>query len=872
MRWVEGVRSRLRGFFLRHQEEREMDEELAFHMELEVGRNLAAGMSPREARRRAVIAFGGVERYREAVRDERRVPVVHDAWLDFRNAWRTLARMPGYGAVIVLTLALGMGTSVAIHTVVRGLITDPIPVPAPERLIAVDRSTPRGVGYNPTYEDFLVWESEVEGLVDLGGFTYGGQSIGDGSATYHARAIRVTEKFFPALSLTPLLGRMLVPSDHDPASEPVAILGHRFWERELGADSGIVGRTVFLDGRPYAVVGVLPSGVEFPAGTDLWFPLRPDAGEAAGLYLNVIGRLRPDVGADEVRTALTTIQQGLEAGRPPEARTTAVAVGPWTGRWAEDAIQAAGMLYIAVLVLLLIGAANASGLMLTKGITRSREFAIRTSLGATRWRLGRQLLAESLVLATLAGALGLLVAHLTIRLVRLGPSETFAHENMLGWERLGLDGGSLVHALLLSGAVGMVFGTAPALRAAGRNLISGLGEGAPTITTDRGRSRALRFLLGGEVALALVLLTTSGLLTRSVLELVRLDPGHSAERLLTVRWMLSQPDAPGNDPIADFQDPLLERLGGIAGVEAAAITSNLPTTRLGSGSREYRTGPDPTAEASRAAWRSISPSYPQAIGIPLLAGRSIEPADREGYPPAALISESLARRHWAGPAEAIGERIRVGADEWTIVGVVGDVRNADRMLAPSIYVPQRQSPTSTGFLVARARGDPAALAPLLRAEIWRIDPAIAVGSVESVEGMLRDTYANDRTLALLVGIFAVLALAITIVSLYVLIVHSVTRRRREIGLRLALGAHPRHILRSAMWDGLFAVSVGTGIGGLLGFGVAGAMGGMVYGFNSRDPLVLVLATAGLLFVAAVASYLPARNAALTDPVVSLRAQ
>ncbi|MQA89402.1 MAG: FtsX-like permease family protein [Gemmatimonas sp.] len=874
MSWRDGVWSRLRGFFLRRREEREMDEELAFHLEMQVEENVTAGMSPKEARRRAILEFGGVERYREAVRDERRVPVVDDLWRDFRQAWRTLLRTPGYySAVIVLTLSLAMGTSVAIATIVRGLITDPIPVPEADRLFAFGRTTSRSFSSNPTYEDFRVWESEVERLVELGGSTYGSLTIGDGSTTSYARGFRVTEGFFPALSLRPRLGRVLLPSDHEPSSEPVVVLSHRVWERVLDGDPEAVGRTVLLDGRPHTVAGVLETGAEFPAPVDLWYPLQPAGDEAAGLYLDVIGRLRPGVVAEEVGAALTAIQQGLEADRSTDERTTGAYIGPWTGRFTDEAIQATRMLHIAVLLLLLIGAANSSGLMLTKGITRSREFAIRASLGATRWRLGRQLLAESVILATLAGLLGLLVAYVTIRLVRLGPAETFAHNNMLGWERLGLDGRSLTYALVLSALVGIVFGMTPALKATGRDLVTGLRDGTPASTTDRGRSRILRFLLCGEVAFALVLLTTGGLLARSVFEIVRLDPGHAEEGVLTVRWTLPADSALPDDRTVTFQSLLLDRLGAMPGVETVAVTSNLPATRFGRWSRQYQVADSGSAAGTgRASWRSITPGYLGSMGITLVVGRDIDGTDREGSPPIALVSETLARRHWPNLIESIGRRITLEEEGWTIVGVVRDVLGPNRDPAPAVYIPQSQSPISTGFVVARIGGNPVSLAAQLRAEIWRIDPAIAVGEVETIERILRDTWANERTLALLVGVFAVLALVITVISLYALIAHSVARRKQEIGIRLALGALPRQILQAAMWDGLFAVVVGTTIGAVLGFGASRLMAGMVYGFNPNDSLVLMLATAGLLLVVVLTSYLPARNAARTDPLISLRAE
>lgn len=587
----------------------------------------------------------------------------------------------------------------------------------------------------------------------------------------------------------------------------------------------------------------------------------------------MIGRLRQGATRQEAQVALETIQRGLDAGRPADERASGVAVMSLTGRQSEYARTALFLLQSAVVFLLLIACTNAAGLMLTRGMQRRQEIAVRASLGASRVRIMRQLLVESTLLALGAGVLGMFVAYLAMETLR-NALPSLLTRNILGWERLGLDGHAVMFALALSALTSIAFGLVPALRAVRGDLTVHLREGAPTTTAGRGTSRIMRLLVSGEVALALTLLLTGGLLTRSLLELLRADPGFHAEGVLAVQWTLPPERYESREAVTRFQDPLLERLDATPGVRSAGLVSNLPMSRTG-WTKQYRVqNSDPDTEEQRASWRPITPDYLESLGIPLLRGRHFVRTDGPGAARVAIISEALAKRHWPDGANPLGRQLEVEGERWTVIGVAQDVYNfgVDRQPAPTIYVPQRQSPSTTGFLAVRAAGDPADLAPLVRQEIWRIDPEIAVGEIRTMEHMVRDFFATERLMALLVATFASISLLITVISLYTLVAHSVARRRREIGIRLALGARPRQILLGTMSQGVTWVGIGIGIGLFLSAGAAQLLAGMLYGIRRLDPMVFTLIPAGLFAVAILASYIPARRATRVDPMIALRAE
>lgn len=792
---------------------------------------------------------------------------------DVRFAARTLRRRPATAALAVAILALGIGASATIHDAGRALATDAVPFPAPDRLAAVELRDERWSWLSPRYADVVAWESEAGRLFTLGAYTPDDVFLGDGAGTVRVPGARVSGGFFAALDVAPLLGRVLSPADAAPGAEPAAVITQRLWESRFGADPGIVGEPVRIDGRVHTIIGVVPAGMQYPVSVDVWTPLAPAVGADAGsLPVSVVARLRDGVSRDEARAALLAVQRRLDAEHPTAERTARVDVLPITGRPEGSDRLALILLQGAVLVLLLITSVNAGGLLLTRAIERRQELAVRSSLGATRGRIARQLLAESALIAAAAAALGLFLADLALAVLRNGAPASVAR-NIMGWEQLGLDAYGALFALALAAVVGIALGIVPALRVIRGDLTAHLREGAPSTTTGRRGSRVARLLLAGEVALALTLLVTAGLLTRSLLGLLDADTGFRADGVLAVEWALPPERYEGREAVARFHESLLERLGGLPGVRSAALASSLPMGRAGFLTRRYYVeGLDPAADVPSASWRPVTPSYFSTLGISLLRGRGIEAADAAGARRVAVISEALARRHWADGAEPLGRTLEVDGESWTVVGVVADVRDfgAQRRASPTIYVPQAQSPTRAGFLALRVEGDPAALAPRVREEIWALDPDVAIGEVRTMPRMVEDYYADERIFALLMGAFAAVALLITLASLYALVAHSVARRRREIGIRLTLGARPGQILADAMGQAGGWVLAGIVLGLGMAAGVAQLLGAMLYGVGPLDPAVFLLVPLGMLAVALVASWVPARRASTVDPVEVLR--
>lgn len=863
---------RLRVLFRKGEVEREMDEEMRFHMEMEAAELVRTrGLSPEEAWRQARIAFGGVERFKEEGREARGVRWLEDLSADLRYAVRMLRKRPGLASVIVVTLALGIGTSVMIYSAGRALIFEAIPFPDPDRLVTVEFHGERGRWLSPTHRGFQVLESTATPTISLAAYTNEDRFVGDGTRTFQLRASRVTGFFFSALGIEPLLGRTLTPGDDAPGNGQVAVITSRLWRNRFGEAPEIIGKPIRIDGQVHTIVGVIPTGSQYPAGIELWTPLGPPVADAASPYMIVLGRLKPGATREEVQVALATIQHGLDQGRSVEERTSRLLVQPLSGRPSGRNLVPFFLLQGAVLALLLIATTNAAGLMLMRALERRQEIAVRASLGAGRGRILRQFLVESMLLAGISAILALAVAHLGISAIRAAVPAAFS-ARMLGWERFGLNGHALVFALGLAVLTGILIGIVPARRALRGDLGPHLRDGTPTATAGRQGSRAIRFFLSGEVAVALTLLLTAGLFTRSLIALLDSDPGFEADGVLTVQWALPPERYEGRDAIVRFQDPLLERLEGVPGVVSAGLISNLPMSRTG-WTRRYRLhGGDHDTTSRAANWRPITPGYLRTLGIPLMRGRDFLGTDIAGAPRVAIVTEALVKRDWPDGASPLGQQLTVGGETWTVVGVTEDVHDfgVDRRAGPTIYVPHAQAPITAGFLAVRTAGDPAALAPRIRQEIWGLDPDIAIGEVRTMPRLVRDFYADDRILAQMMAAFASIALLITVVSLFTLVAHSVVRRRREIGIRLALGARPRQILADAMSQGLIWVAVGGLVGLVLSVGLARVLAAMLYGIRPLDPTVFLFVPGGLLAVAILATYMAARGATAVDPVETMR--
>ena len=866
---LRGLLKQTRALVSREAVERELDEEIRFHVEREAERlSRLEGLDSTQARRRALIALGGVEPTKERVRQARWTRWPEDIGRDVQYGLRSLRKRWGMTTAAVVVLAVGIGASAMIYDVVRALATDAVPFPDPDRLVTVSLRNERGQGLAASLYGLQTWLQGSAGSVALAGYTSDEFFVGGDGETFRVQGARITHGFFDALGVTALRGR-LSPAD-DTESEAVAIITERFWASRFGSEASVVGRSVRIDGTEHTVIGIVPSGQQFPPAADVWIPLGRSTADDS-LRVTVLGRLVTGATTTEAEAALATMQRGLDRERPQEERASRLVVEPLSGRPGGDDLIALVLLQCSVLVLLLITSANAAGLMLTRAIERRRELAVRTSLGAGRGRLVRQVFVESALLAASAGLLGLGLAQVGILLLRNAVPDSISR-GMLSWERFGLDGNTIVVAMVVMPALtGVMIAILPALRAVRGDLKLHLRDDAPTATYGRRGSRLSRLLLSAEVALSMTLLLIAALLTRSLTTQLRSDPGFDADGVLVVEWAVPPRDNHAGDAVARLQQQLLERLAAIPEIDAAAIGSTLPMSRRWS-TRQYRlTESDPDADPYYANWRSITASYLRTLNIPLLAGRRFQESDDESAATVAIISESMASRHWPD-GSALGRQIEVDARTWTVIGVAGDVHDAgaQRPAAQTIYIPQAQSPGTTGYLAVRASGNPADFAQHVRQEMLSIRSDMAIGDIRTLPDMVREYYAGERLMVQLMAAFAFASLLITVVSLYALAAHAVIRRRREIGIRLALGAFPRQILTVVMQQAFASVVGGISFGMLLAAGAAQMLGGMLYGVRPIDPLAFTLLPASVLAVAIVASLIPSLRATKVDPTRALR--
>ncbi|HEX7049880.1 MAG TPA: ABC transporter permease [Longimicrobiales bacterium] len=792
---------------------------------------------------------------------------------DLRYALRSLRKAPGFAGVAVLTLALGIGANTAIFSVVDGVLLRPLPYPEPDRLVSfVEAGSYKGA--------FLEYRERAESFEAIAAYTPG-QAF---SLTGRGEPVRlegavVSAGLFSVLGAKPLLGRTFLPGEDEAGREPVVVLSHGLWQQRFGADPGIIGEEVRLDGIARTVVGVMPPGFRFPsASTQLWVPASIRAADPIDLWGMSVGttiaRLRPGVTLEEARTEVRTLEPRMRELFPwdmPEDYGRNATVVPLRDRIVGDVRPMLLVLLGAVGFVLLIACANVANLLLARATTRRRELAVRVALGAGRRRLMRQLLTESVMLAALGGIVGLFLAFWGVELLVAGlPADT---PRLAG---IGIDGRVLGFTAALTFATGLVFGVLPALRASRSEPHDALKEGGRTATGARTRLSAA--LVVTEIALAVVLVTGAGLLIRSFWRLLRVDPGFRVENVVAATV------APPTFRYADgaarraFYQELLGRLEALPGVTGAGITDRLPFGGRNYGSVFVIEGrPDPATQggdwplADIAA--TISADYLRTMGIRVLRGRGFTPADRADAPGVVLINQALARRYWPDE-DPIGRRIRgPGSVPWlTIVGIVDDVaynRLADTDL-PAFYMPLLQHGPEVVSVVVRSTADPATLAANLRAVVASIDEDTPVSDVRAMAQRVSDSLGRPRFTMLLLTAFAAAALILGAVGIYGVIAYAVSQRIHEIGIRMALGARAGDVLGMVVRQGAALAMIGIAVGLLAAFATTRLLAGLLYGVGATDAATFLAVPLLLGAVALAASWIPARRAARVDPVVALR--
>jgi putative ABC transport system permease protein len=793
---------------------------------------------------------------------------------DVRFAWRWARRSPGFTLIVLLTLALGIGANTVMFSVVNAVLLRPLPFPQPERLASVWPEKPLSGGPFVEFRDRSRSFERLAAYSDATGFSLSGNGRPE-----RVEGAYVSSDFFRVLGPGAVLGRTLLSGDDQPGRDRFVVLSQGLWQQRFGAGRGIVGREIVVDGVSRTVVGVMPSDFTFPSqSVRLWVPLSLDAsnpGEfwGGGSPLHVVGRLRPGVSLEQADAEIRTLAPQVLRAAPwplPNEWVEGAGAAPLRNLVLGDTATPLLVLMAAVAVVLLIACANIANLLLARSEARKREVATRAALGASRRRIIRQLLTESVLLSSLGGGAGLLLAVAGVpALTALLPSD------IPRAAEIGIDGRVLSFTLALAALTGIAFGLLPALRASQPNLQLLLKDGGKG-TAGVAHRRISAALVVSEVALAAMLVVAAGLLVRSLVHLLDIDTGFRAEQVVTARISPPKADYAEDERIRVFYDNVLERVRVLPGVEIVASVHRLPLGGESGGMPiqvEGRSAVPGAAAPFAAEWR-VSPAYVGTMAIPLLRGRGFTDADRDGAPHVALVNQAMARRFWPRQ-DPVGKRFRpVWWNEWvTVVGVVGNVK--DQGLASEeqleVYRPFAQGPVSDMNLVIRTRSAPDALAGSLRKAVWSVDPNVPVSDVRTMEQVVLTSLSRPQFTMVLLSVFAALALGLGAVGIYGVIAYAVSQRTQEIGIRIALGATPGLVLGLELRRGVVLAAAGVVIGLFAGIMTTRLLGSLLFNVSPIDPLILSAVALAVLGVALLASYLPARRATRVNPVAALRA-
>lgn len=806
-----------------------------------------------------------------------------DLLRDLRHAARVMTQSPGFSLAAILTLALGIGAATAIFSMVDAVLLRPLPFTEQDRLVTVwgEVRARNQAHVEVSLQDYEGWKEGSRVFSDLAllAATDSDLALTGGDQPLHVRGRLVSANFFDVLGVRPALGRGFRPEEDRPESQKVVVVSHGFWQRQLEGDAGGLGKTVSLDGEPHLVVGVMAPGFRFPKDVDLWVPAGPLGSVPELKRLRVfeaIGRLKPGVSLEQAQTDMTALSVRLEEVHPQTNQGYRASLQPLVDEILGDTGPALMLLLAAVALVLLIACANVAGLLLARAAARQKETAVRIALGAGRPRLVRQLLTESVLLAGLAAAVGLLLAWLGLRLVTaVGPAD------IPRLDEVGIDGRVLAFTLLVSLVTAVLFGLAPALQAARPDLTSSLKEGGKS-SASLGSRRLRSLLVVAEVALALVLLVGAGLVIRSFLHLQRTDLGFQPESLLTMRITLYGEKRPEPHQWAAFYRDVAQRVEALPEVERASVVLLRPLSGPIGWDYDFQVEgqtPDEQKTNPTSNHERVSPGYFRTLGIPLVAGRDFTWSDGAETPKVAIVNQSMARRFWPGQ-DPLGKRLRFGRPgsegPWlTVVGIAGDVRYRElQSIKPDIYVPFLQDPHWAMDLVVRTGSDPLAAASAVTAAVQEVDRDQPVSGITTMERALSDTVARPRLRSFILGVFAALALLLAAVGLYGIIAQSVAQRRQEIGIRIALGAGRPEVLRLVLRQGLGLTLAGLAAGLALAaaVGATGWLSTLLYGVEAMDLVTFAAVPFVLLAVAVAASLLPALRATRVDPLTVLRAE
>jgi len=882
--WIRALASRTRASLSTRQMDQEFARELDAHLDMLAEENVRRGMSPEEARRAARIRLGGRTQLQETNRELHGLPALETFFQDTRYAFRMLRKNLGFTAVAVLTMAVGIGANTAIFSVVYAMLLKPLPYSEPEQLLTVFESQPQAGGKATgwSYANFAELREQNHIFSDMAASQQHQLTLtGRGEPSVVNTSV-VTPELFSVFGQRPILGRPFYPEDGKAGAPAVVILSENLWRGSFGADANVIGSSINLDKRSFTIVGVMPAVFRFPiltASEQLWIPLVQDPlfgswmDRRGGHWLQVTGRLKPGVSMTQAQAELDAIDARLAKEFPAENDGWTIGFVPLKQKIVGNVKPALLVLMGAVGLVLLIACANIANLLLTRATSRAREIAVRTTLGAGRSRIVRQLLSETLVLGLLGGLAGIALAYLGVRgLTALMP------EDLPQVNAIRVDNFVLGFALLLSAVASCAFGLAPALFVANSNLQSSLREGGARSGESGNRRRARSFLAAGEIALAMVLLVAAGLLLRSFSKLMAVNPGFDAQHVVQADISLPRFQYSMPQQWAAFSEKLLMRLQSEPGMRDAAVVLPRPMTdgfiNLGF---DIVGNPPVSAGASRTAdYVSVSPDYFRVMEIPLLAGRLFDQHDVAASPRVSLISEAMARIYFPNQ-NPLGKQIvfgfppDIGAAR-EIVGVVGDVRDVALGQDPGamMYVPYAQAPFWGANVVVRSALSAASVASTIRRDVRQIDPDLPVTDVAMMKDTIDGTVAEPKFRTFLLGLFAAMALVLAATGIFGVISYSVSRRTNEIGIRVALGASRNTILRMVFGETLVLTCAGLVLGLPSALAASHLLGHLLFSVSANDPATIAAVAFTLALVAATAGYIPARRAMRVDPLVALR--
>ncbi|HEV2420573.1 MAG TPA: ABC transporter permease [Candidatus Acidoferrales bacterium] len=888
MRWPRKIALRLRSLFRRDAADAELSTELRFHLERQIAANISAGMHSAEARRAAFSEFGGVEELKEECRDMRKINWLQDLAQDLRYGLRTLRKSPGFTAVAVLTLALGIGANTAIFSVVDALLLRPLPYSNSKQLAMVwEQDVALGERNNVVSPaNFLDWQAQNHAFDRMACFADDRANLTGGSGPQVVTGQLTSANFFDVLGIKPILGHAFLPINGTTGNNHVVILSYALWKERYGADPGIVGRSIELDGAAYTVIGVAPQNFDpfFAEGSltgehaQLWVPFVLQSAydrTKTGRYLTVVARLKSGASLAQAQTQMNVIAARLAAKYPDYNRGWGVNVVPIREELSGAVRPALLILLGAVGFVLLIACANVASLFLSRAAGRKKEMAVRAALGARRWRIVRQLLSESVLLAFLGGALGVFLAIWgTNVLLHAIPRKLLDISSALvDFRVLAFAAG----ATLLSG---LLFGILPSYAAAHSGISASLQESGRSSSLNRRNRLIHNALVVTEIALALVLLAGAGLLIESFSRLTHVSPGFNSDHLLTFKLSLPSDKYKTDAADIEFLRALSDKISHLPGVRTVSMENMVPfngvqdegvatdVTLPGQGSL-------PEAQRPDAAVRVVGPGYFGTMGIPLVQGRDFSPVEQAQEKHVVIINNAFARKYFPG-ASPIGQKITIDMKDTNvpseIIGIVGDIHGAELSAKPwpTVYWPYPELAYSQMTIVVRTETDPLALVPAAREIVQGMDKDEPISNIDTMDQLISDSVARSRFTTILLAIFAALAVVLACIGIYGVMAYATAQRRNEIGIRMALGAQRADVLRLILGHGAKLALLGAAIGVAAAFGLTRFLSSQLFGTNAGDPAVFAAATVLLIAVAIAACYIPARRAMKVDPMVALR--